>query len=358
MPSSTVAPLPDYVRRASVSLTGLFVLAVFYTLHLGRVFFLPIVVAVLLDFLLGPAVREMKRARIPEPAGAAFILVVLLVSLGIAGYYLAAPTQQWLSELPASLRQAETKLRIIRQPMQHLTRTAEQVERATDVSAGASRTPEVKVRGPGIAERLFGTTEAVAAGALEVIVLLYFLLSSGERLLQKLARLFPYREDREHAVAIAREAETSVSRYLLTQTLINIGEGAVVTAVMALIGVPNPWLWGACTALVEYVPYVGATALAIVLALVGLTTFDSPGQAALVPGSFLLIVGLVANFVTPHVLGRNLQLNPLAVFVGLVFWSWIWGVPGTFIAVPLLATFRIVCDRVEPLQRIGQLLKR
>ena len=121
---------------------------------------------------------------------------------------------------------------------------------------------------------------------------------------------------------------------------------------------PNPWLWGACTALVEYVPYVGATALAIVLALVGLTTFDSPGQAALVPGSFLLIVGFVANFVTPHVLGRNLQLNPLAVFVGLVFWSWIWGVPGTFIAVPLLATFRIVCDRIEPLQRFGQLLKR
>jgi len=346
---------PNHLARASFALIGLFVLAAFYTLHLGRVFFLPIVVAVLLDFLLGPAIRQMKRARIPEPVGAGFMLVVLLVSVGTAGYYLAAPTQEGLSEVPASVRQAETKLRIFRQPMQHLTRTAEQVERVTDVTPG--RTPEVTVKGPGIAERLFGTTEAVAAGALEVVVLLYFLLASGERLLQKLARLLPQRQDREHVLAIAREAEASVSRYLLAQTMINIGEGAIVAGAMALIGVPNPLLWGACTALVEYVPYVGATALAIVLALVGLTTFNSPGQAALVPGSFLLIVFLVANFVTPHVLGRNLLLSPLAVFVGLVFWSWIWGVPGTFIAVPLLATFRIVCDRVEPLRAVGQLLK-
>jgi len=346
---------PNHLARASFALIGLFVLAAFYTLHLGRVFFLPIVLAVLLDFLLGPAIRQMKRARIPEPVGAGFMLVVLLVSVGTAGYYLAAPTQEWLSEVPASVRQAETKLRIFRQPMQHLTRTAEQVERVTDVTPG--RTPEVTVKGPGIAERLFGTTEAVAAGALEVVVLLYFLLASGERLLQKLARLLPQRQDREHVLAIAREAEASVSRYLLAQTMINIGEGAIVAGAMALIGVPNPLLWGACTALVEYVPYVGATALAIVLALVGLTTFNSPGQAALVPGSFLLIVFLVANFVTPHVLGRNLLLSPLAVFVGLVFWSWIWGVPGTFIAVPLLATFRIVCDRVEPLRAVGQLLK-
>lgn len=335
---------------------GLFVLGVFYTLHLGRVFFLPIVLAVLLDFLLGPAIRQMKRARIPEPVGAAFLLVVLFVAIGTAGYYLAAPTQDWLAKVPASVRQAETKLRIFQRPMQHLTRTAEQVERATDVTQ--SRTPEVKVKGPGLAERLFGTTEALVAGAIEVVVLLYFLLASGERLLQRLARLLPQRQDREQAVAIAREAEASVSRYLLTQTMINLGEGAVVAGTMALIGVPNPLLWGACTALVEYVPYVGATVLAIVLTLVGVTTFDAPGQAALVPGSFLLIVFLVANFVTPHVLGRNLMLNPLAVFVGLVFWSWIWGVPGTFIAVPLLATFRIVCDRVESLRPVGQLLKR
>ena len=354
MQTSPVAQ-PNHLARASFALIGLFVLAAFYTLHLGRVFFLPIVVAVLLDFLLGPAIRQMKRARIPEPVGAGFMLVVLLVSVGTAGYYLAAPTQEWLSEVPASVRQAETKLRIFRQPMQHLTRTAEQVERVTDVTPG--HTPEVTVKGPGVAERLFGTTEAVAAGALEVVVLLYFLLASGERLLQKLARLLPQRQDREHVLAIAREAEASVSRYLLAQTMINIGEGAIVAGAMALIGVPNPLLWGACTALVEYVPYVGATALAIVLALVGLTTFNSPGQAALVPGSFLLIVFLVANFVTPHVLGRNLLLSPLAVFVGLVFWSWIWGVPGTFIAVPLLATFRIVCDRVEPLRAVGQLLK-
>lgn len=356
MTTSPAASISDRLARLSFAVTGLFVLALFYTIHAGRVFFLPIALAVLLDFLLGPAVRQMKRARIPEPVGAAFMLVVLLVSLATAAYYLAAPARDWLATVPADVRQAESKLRIFQKPMQQVSRTAEQVERAANVAP--SRTPEVTVRGPGLAERLFGTTEAVIAGALEVVVLLYFLLASGERLTQRIARLLPHRESREDAVAIAREAESSISRYLVIQTAINLGEGALVAGAMALIGVPNPLVWGACTALAEYVPYVGATVLAGVLTLVGLTTFTSPGQIALVPGVFLLIVGFTANFVTPHVLGRHLLLSPLAVFVGLVFWTWIWGVPGTFLAVPLLATFRIVCERVDALKPLGQLLKR
>jgi predicted PurR-regulated permease PerM len=244
---------------------------------------------------------------------------------------------------------------MFRRPMQQVSQTAEQVERATNVAPSSTR--EVKVKGPGLAERLFGTTESIVAGAIEVVVLLYFLLASGERLLQKIARLLRHRRNREDTVAIAREAEASISRYLITQSAINLGEGIVVAGAMALIGVPNPLIWGACTALVEFVPYVGAAVLAGVLTLVGITTFDSPARIALVPGVFLAIVGLVANFVTPHVLGRNLLLSPLAVFVGLVFWSWIWGVPGIFLAVPILATFRIVCDRVESLKPIGALLK-
>jgi predicted PurR-regulated permease PerM len=334
---------------------GLFILALFYTIHAGRVFFLPIALAILLDFLLGPAVRQMKRVGIPEAIGAALILLALLLSLATSVYYLAEPAREWLATVPSSVRQAESKIRIFRRPMQQVSQTAEQVERATKVAP--SSTPEVKVKGPGLAERLFGTTESIIAGAIEVVVLLYFLLASGERLLQKIARLLPHRRNREDAVAIAREAETSISRYLLTQSAINLGEGIVVAIAMALIGVPNPLIWGACTALVEYVPYVGATVLAGVLTLVGFTTFSSPAQIALVPGVFLAIVGVVANFVTPHVLGRHLLLSPLAVFLGLVFWSWIWGVPGTFLAVPLLATFRIVCDRVDSLKPVGALLK-
>jgi predicted PurR-regulated permease PerM len=334
---------------------GLFILALFYTIHAGRVFFLPIALAILLDFLLGPAVRQMKRVGIPEAIGAALILLALLLSLATSVYYLAEPAREWLATVPSSVRQAESKIRIFRRPMQQVSQTAEQVERATKVAP--SSTPEVKVKGPGLAERLFGTTESIIAGAIEVVVLLYFLLASGERLLQKIARLLPHRRNREDAVAIAREAEASISRYLLTQSAINLGEGIVVAIAMALIGVPNPLIWGACTALVEYVPYVGATVLAGVLTLVGFTTFSSPAQIALVPGVFLAIVGVVANFVTPHVLGRHLLLSPLAVFVGLVFWSWIWGVPGTFLAVPLLATFRIVCDRVDSLKPVGALLK-
>ena len=349
--------LRERLEIRSLSITGLFVLAAFYTLYFAREFFLPIILAVLLDFLLSPLIRGLKRARIPEPLGAALVIIALLGTAGAAVYGLVDPAREWAAKLPVSMREAEDRLRKLRTPVEQVSKTAEQVEQATQVNDEA-KTPEVVVRGPSLTERLFGTTQALVAGFVEVIILLYFLLAAGDLFLQKLIKVLPQFRDKKKAVTIARETEASISTYLVTITLVNLMLGLAVAGVMYLLGMPNPLLWGALAALVEFIPYLGATALVAVLALAGLVTFDQIGQALLVPAAYLGVNILQSQFISPLILGRRLTLNPVAIFVGLVFWWWIWGVPGAFIAVPLLATFKIFCDHIEALAPIGEFLGR
>jgi predicted PurR-regulated permease PerM len=235
-----------------------------------------------------------------------------------------------------------------------VTRTAEQVEAATEVSRSGPQ--EVIVRGPRLSERLFGTTQSLLTGAMETVILLYFLLAAGDLFLQKLIKVLPLLRDKKKAVAIARETEASISTYLFTVAVVNVGLGLAVTLAMVLLKMPNALLWGSLAALAEFIPYVGATVMLALLAMAGLVTFPTVGQALLVPGAYLAINLVQANFISPMVLGRRLTLNPVAILVGLVFWWWIWGVGGAFIAVPLLATFKIFCDHIESLAPIGEFL--
>lgn len=351
------AALRDRVEITSLAITGLLVLAFFYTLYFARAFFVPIVFAILLDILLSPLVRALKRMRVPEPAGAAVVLGGLVLAIGVTIYSLAEPTRGWLAKAPATIAKTRDELRQLRRPVEQVKRTAEQVEEATSV-AGESAAREVVVRGPSLGQRLFGTTQSIVTGALEVGILLYFLLAAGDLFLQKLIKVLPQLRDKKRAVTIARESEASVSAYLFIMTLLNLAEGVVVAAAMALLGVPNPVLWGVLAVVLEYIPYVGAAILTGILAVVGLTVFDNLWQALLVPAVYVAINFVQGNFAVPMVLGRRLTLNPVAIFVGLLFFWWIWGVAGAFLAVPILATFKIFCDHIEPLAPVGEFLGR
>jgi predicted PurR-regulated permease PerM len=344
----------DRIEIRSLAITGLFVLAVLYTLFFARAFLLPIVLAVLLDFLLSPIIRTLKRARIPEPLGAALVILSLLGAVGAGAYSLAEPAREWMAKAPQSISRVQSRLRELRKPVEQVTRTAEQVEAATEVRKSGPQ--EVVVRGPRLSERLFGTTQSLLTGAMETIILLYFLLAAGDLFLQKLIKVLPLLKDKKKAVAIARETEASISTYLFTVALVNVALGIVVTLVMLLIGMPNAILWGSMAALAEFIPYVGATVMLGTLAMAGLVTFPDLGHALLVPGAYLAVNLIQANFISPAVLGRRLTLNPVAILVGLVFWWWIWGVGGAFIAVPLLATLKIFCDHIESLAPIGEFL--
>ena len=356
---SKTASAMQSVRARSANLTVLTVLAVLYTLFFARDFLLPIVFALLLSFLFSPVVRALAQIHVPAPLGAGLIIVVILTVIGSGAFGLSGSIRDWAATAPQTLAIAEAKLGRLVRPLQRASNTAEQVAHAAAAAAGSSassKPTQVVMQGPSLAARAFGTTQRSVASVLEVLILLYFLLAAGDLFLQKLIKVLPNLGEKRKAVQIARETESAISTYLLTAAAVNVGEGLVVAGVMYLWKMPDPPLWGALVALFEFIPYLGALALVVILAVAALATFDSIAHALLVPASFLLINLIQGNFVSPLLLGHRLSLNPVALFVGLAFWFWIWGVPGAFIAVPLLATFKIFCDHIESLAPVGEFL--
>ncbi|MGI8508108.1 MAG: AI-2E family transporter [Gemmatimonadaceae bacterium] len=346
-------------RGRSISMVVVAVLALLYTLYFAREFLLPITFAVLLSYLLSPVVRTLARLHIPPPLGALIIILALVAIVGMGGYELSGPVEGWAVSAPQTLATAELKLSKLIRPIERVTRTAEQVVTAANVTAGKAggKPTEVVMKGPSLIARAFGTTQRFAGSILEVIILLYFLLAAGDLFLQKLIKVLPSR-DKKKAVEIARETESSVSTYLLTATSVNVGEGIVITGLMYLLGMPNPALWGALVAVLEFIPYLGALVMVAILSVAALTTFNSVGHALLIPASYLLVNLVQGNFVSPLLLGHRLALNQVALFVGLAFWFWIWGIAGAFIAVPLMATFKIFCDHIDMLAPVGEFLGR
>jgi predicted PurR-regulated permease PerM len=363
-PAAQGAPRPNLDRTGdafargrgrSVEATLLTVLAVLYTLYFAREFLIPIVFALQLNFLLSPVIRRLTKMHLRPPLGAGLVVILLVSAVGGGMYQLAGPAQRWAATAPQSFGKAQGKLRGIIRPMQQVSKNVEQAANA--VGGPQGKTTEVVVQsGPSLSSRLFGTTQRIIAGLLEIFILLYFLLAGGDLFLQKLIKVLPHFSDKVKAVDIARATEATVSAYLSTTLLVNLVEGTVVALLLRLLGMPNATLWGALVACLEFVPYLGAATAVVVLGVAGLTTFDQLGRALMVPGSFLAINLLQANFVTPLLLGHRLTLNPVAIFIGLAFFFWIWGVPGAFLAVPLLATFKIFCDNIVSLAAIGEFL--
>ncbi len=349
LPAAVPVPLPTDVR--AIALTGLWLLGILYTLYFARAILVPLTLAALLSLLLSPLVRGLRRLGIGESIGAALVLVPLVVVVAAGTYSLAAPAAAWLNRAPETLHGVETKLRRLRRPVEQVTRTAEQVQEIV-----APKSPSIEVKQESLGASLFGGTKAFLADAVVVCLLLYFLLASSGLFLRKLIKVLPRLRDKKRAVEIARETEAQVSAYLLVTTVINAVFGLAVGLVMALLGLPNPALWGVVAALLNYIPYVGGVATATVLTLVALLEFDTVGHALLVPAAFVTLNFVEGNIVKPIAMSRQLTLNPVVVFVSVMFWGWIWGTAGAFLAVPIVATLKIACDRIEPLATLGEFL--
>jgi predicted PurR-regulated permease PerM len=340
-------------RDRPAGITILVVLAVFYTLYVAGVFLLPITCALLLAFLLSPAVRALTRVRVTSPFAAGLVILAVFGTGGIGVYALSGPVQRWTANAPETLATAEGRLRRILKPIE---RVSAQVQSAASGAAGSGQPVEAVAPRSDVVSQLFGSTRRFLAGALEAVILLFFLLSAGDLFLDKLIKGLPNVRDKRKAFEIARETEAAISTYLLTAAAVNVVEGAAVSGAMYLLGMPNAPLWGALVALLEFIPYLGALTMVGILSVAALATFPDVGHALLVPGTFLVINLIQVNLVTPQLLGHRLALNPVALFVSLAFWFWIWGIPGAFIAVPLLATFKIFCDHIDALAGVGAFL--
>lgn len=335
---------------------GLFILALFGALYMARTVVLPIVLAILFSLLLAPLVRGLLRLHVPRWIASGLVVAGVVAVVGGLGYYLASPAADWMDRAPRSLQRVEIKLRQLMEPVEKVSRATEQVERMTDVDGRRER--EVQMAGESLSGSLMDVTLAVVSAVAVTLVLLYFLLISGDVLVGKVAGLARGAEAKHQVVEIARTVERSVSTYLLTITLINVCLGTAVGTALWLLDMPNPVLWGAMACLLNFVPYLGAMVGLAVVALVALLTFDSVGQAAVPPLAYLALTALEGSFVTPTILGQRLTLSPLVIFVAIIFWGWMWGVVGTLLAVPMLASFKIVCDHVERLKPVGELMGR
>lgn len=385
------APMPADARPTrSAGIVVLATLAAIAALYVGRELLIPIALAALFTSLLRPLVRRCERAGLSAPVGSTVVMIVLLGALGIGVSSLAGPVREWIAEAPATFGKAQERLQSLRRPLQSITSAAERLERgmsgerAPGGSAakpgaspargegrpsgdtGAAGEPEggapAAPAGPGgsgvaaVAARVFGTTTAVLAGIVEVVLLTFLLLASGDAFLNKLLHVLPLRREKREAVEIAHETEEAVSRYLIATALINLGQGALVGLALALLHVPNPVLWGVLTFFFEFIPYLGGASMLILLTLVGLATYDSVGRAVLPAAVYLAITTLQNNLVSPVAYGRRLRLNPVAVFVGVLFWYYLWGVPGAFLAVPIIAGLKILGDHVDSLSPVAQFL--
>src|SRR5215218_2310259 len=291
-PVDAAAPQPDLSRTEkafesakarSVGVTTLTVLALLYTVYFARPFLLPLAFALLLNFLFSPVVRALARHKVRPPLGAGLVVLALLGALGLGGYELAGPVQSWAEKAPETLSTAQRKIRTLMRPIE---RASKQMETAAGGVAPTAPAREVVVRQESTVSKIVGVTQHFFAAALEVVILLYFLLAAGDLFLQKLIKVLPTQSDKQKAVEIARETESSISTYLLTAASVNLGEGFVVSLAMYLLGMPNPLLWGAMVALLEFIPYLGAVVAVVVLGVAAITFFYNVGLARLLLGAF------------------------------------------------------------------------
>jgi len=332
---------------------GLLLVAVLTVLHLARDVVVPVVVALILSLVFLPAVRGLKKMFVPVPVGAAIIVLGLLVGFVGGIYSLAEPAGVWLDKAPQGLRELGNKLSKVAGQVQDVTKATDQVQDMTqDMASGSDsadrdRAREVTVRAPTLAGGIFAAARQFAFAAISTLVVLYFLLACGDLFLRKTIAATRRLEDKERAIDIAQQVEAGVSSYLLTVTLINAGLGCVVAVAMYLLGVPNPVLWGALVAVLNFVPYLGEIAAVAALTIVSLLTFDDFSRGLLVPGVFCVLSAAERYLVTPLVLGQRLSLNPVVIVLSVLFWGAMWGVAGALLAVPILVALKTLCDRVE-----------
>jgi predicted PurR-regulated permease PerM len=289
--------------------------------------------------------------------GSALLLLALVGGIGYGASFLAIPAAGWLEKAPYSLNQLQQRLRPLKRPMEKVAKASGAIENLTAPdSSPAPKTPTVEVKNHSLTDTLMVQTPEFLISALTMLILLYFLLAYDGVFLGKVIKLMPTLSDRKRAVSIAHEIETQVSRYLFTVTVINCCLGLAVGVTVGALGLPNPTMWGAMVAILNFIPYLGALTGIICMTLGAVLSFNSIGYALLFPACYFVLASLEGNFITPMVMGRSLTLNPVLVLLSLMFWGWLWGIVGVILAVPILAAFKIFFSHIEPMEPLAEFL--
>lgn len=350
VPNLSGSQLPVSASGQSVMLACLLVLAVLVVAYHAATVILPIVLAIVLKMLLQPLMRAADRLRIPRVLAALVILTAMIALLVLIGMIISGPAVEWAQRLPEGLPRLQERLRFLSEPLEKMAAMLRQID-SLGQAAGA---PAI---GLGLTAVLFAGTQHFAAGLFETLLILFFLLSAGDTFLRRFVELLPRFGDKRQAVAIAQQIEGNVSAYLVTITIMNalvgVGTGLAVWA----CGMGDPLLWGTVAFLLNYVPIMGPLVGVVVFLFAGLLTIEHFWLALMPALLYFTIHAIEGEFVTPMLLARRFTLNPVLVIISLIFWFWMWGVPGAVLAVPMLAITKIICDGVRPLNAIGHFLE-
>jgi predicted PurR-regulated permease PerM len=354
---SNPAAIPQIHQSRTIRFCIIFITValLLYGLYVTKAIAFPIVLAVLIALPLRPAMRWLKAFHIPNPASAFLLCTIVLAVVIIGCVMLWQPAQDWFQNSQSNLEEVERKLRSIRQPISEMQNASESVEKLT-ADSNDPETLQVQIKQPSLTNFIMSTTGTILIGGTITVSLVFLFLAFGEGLMQSIVHSLPSRIDRHKALHMMWEAERTISRYLLSYSLINLGLGVVIGTGMWLIGMPNPVLWGVMAACLNYIPFLGLALGTSIVFLVAVVSFDSIQYALLAPTIYLLANGVEANVITPLLLGRSLKLNVIIIFLFIVIWGWMWGIGGALIAVPLLIVAKVVCDHVERLQPVAKLL--
>jgi predicted PurR-regulated permease PerM len=366
-PPSTPPPLSTVASRLAAVLPArspsgatkwLLFIAVLFLLREGRAVLLPVAMAVALTFVLSSLVRRLRRFGIPEVAGAAMVVAALLLVVGLVITALSAPAVDWWNRAPTTVRQMLESVDRMRSaipgleppPPPPVVRRTARNSAVAPAAAASAATPDpirdqIASQSVTITRVVVGQFLSFAVSAAATVILLYFLLASEHWLVSRTVEAVPRRRNRALVLGGIRAAQRDIGLYLGTQSMINVGVGLATGLATTLLGVPNPLLWGALAALLNFVPYLGPMLIACVLLMVGVMSFDVV-SAMLAPAAAYLVIHLIeSNFVTPWLVGHRLKLSPLAVFLSVMLWGWLWGITGALLAVPILLAVRTFCKR-------------
>ncbi|WP_034658157.1 AI-2E family transporter [Chelativorans sp. J32] len=345
----------DEYRGNRYLLIGIFLILFVLGLYFARDFFMPVMLAFLLAMTLTPIVRFLGKRGIPAAVSATLLVLASWSVIGIIVYSMSGPVIDMINDAPRIGNELRERVSQIRRPLEQVMDASEEIQQAADTA----REPDVQrvvIAQPGIISRAAGNLLSVATTVGVTLVLSLFLLASGTLLYEKIIQSFGRLSDKKRALRIVFDVEREVSRYLLTIALINTGLGVAVGAGLWGLGVPNALVWGVAAALLNFLPYVGAVVTFSLVAAISLVTFDNLYYAILPPLYVVLCNIIEGQFLTPVVLGRRLELNAVAIFIAVAFWSWLWGLVGALLAVPLLVVIKVFCDHFEGLRHVANFL--
>ncbi|WP_431262251.1 AI-2E family transporter [Roseateles chitinivorans] len=342
---------------------GLLLIALVFLLKEASAIVLPVLVALILTFVLAPAVRTMRHHGMPESVSAAMLVTTLVGCTVLSVALLAEPVAQWWQRAPVAVSQALNQVDKWRAAIPGFGPPAER--RSSSRAAPTPPTDPVRERiaseGVALTAQALGIGLKFLVSTAATTILLYFLLASEHWVLSRCIELLPHRP-RLRAVVLGglRAAQRDISRYVASVSAINIGVGLVVSGTMWFVDLPNPGFWGALAAMFNFIPYLGplimcglllAASLAASLGDAGFTALAAP------VASYLCIHAIESNFVTPMVVGKRLSMNPLSVLLSVMFWGWLWGVAGAVLAVPLLICLRSISQRNRQMRPVAVYLR-